>query len=658
MKAKKIFIKSLIYIGLALFMLCISIPLATSEVQETKCPPWEMSERNNAQSAESENTFVIDDLHDESNTANIAKLIPIDALLDDRAFRGVIILDNYAYVTSRDGGYLLVYKLVDLLKSDTYLGEVIELNSIKIDGSATTITRKDDYLYVGGSYISIIDVSTRENPQLVGTIYYNSCRSIKVVDDYLIALGSSGSYLFDISTTPTDPLYLNSFGGNHNNVDATIFNDCLYVAEWIDTQGIRIYDISEIDDIQELNYISLDDDPYHVDVMNGYLFSVADGPCDNSYLYSHSLSDPENPVFLDSLDLSVSGRAFGITNAFCVIAGSGSHNVIDITNPSSMNVIGNIYDKGGTRDEFPFDIAIYDNLILIGGQNYVLASKVNVGPSYYAIIVGVADYPGIIDDLEFPDDDARDMMDALVNHSNWELPNIQLLLNSNATKSNVKNAISLLNSRVDENDVCLFFFSGHGTNGLDISPFDEADGLDEYLCAYDGDIRDDELSSWLGALPTTNVIVILDTCFSGGHIRGHLDAGARVKCFSGTQHGVLKGDGFATDFERIEGAKDMSQNPGCVVLTATEDDESSWEFPIISNGLFTYFAVAAINNFADWNVNGELSAEEVGMAIRLSFSFLYRRYPVLYPMLLQVPQLYDDYPAGSSHMDELTLCIP
>ena len=639
-------------------MLCISISLAADGLQKTKCPPSEMAERNIAQSAESENTFINDDLHDESNTTNIAKLIPIDALLDARAFRGVIILDNYAYVTSRDGGYLLVYKLLDLLKSDTYIGEVIELNSIKIDGSATTITRKDNYLYVGGSCISIIDVSIRENPQLIGTIYYNSDRSIKVVDDYLIALGSSGSYLFDISTSPTDPLYLNSFGGNHNNVDATILNDYLYVAEWIDTQGIRIYDISDIDNIQELNYISLDDDPYHVDVMNGYLFSVADGPCDNSYLYSHSLSDPENPVLLNSLDLSVSGRAFGITNAFCIIAGSGSYNVIDITNPSSMNVIGNIYAQGETCDEFPFDIAIYDNLILIGGQNYVLASKVNVGSSYYAIIVGIADYPGIISDLQYSDDDARDMMDALMNHSNWKLPNIQLLLNSNATKSNIKNAISLLNGRVNENDVCLFFFSGHGTNGLDISPFDETDGLDEYLCAYDGNIRDDELSSWLGELPTTKVIVILDACFSGGQIKGPLDGDARVKCLLGTQHGVLKGDGFATDFKRIEGAKDMSQNPGCVVVTASEEGESSWEFPIISNGLFTYCAVAAINNFADWNLNGELSAEEVGMATRLSFSFLYRRYPALYPMILQVPQLYDDYPAGSLHMDELTLCIP
>lgn len=276
---------------------------------------------------------------------------------------------------------------------------------------------------------------------------------------------------------------------------------------------------------------------------------------------------------------------------------------------------------------------------------------------YHALIVGVADYPGTINDLNYPDDDANDMMNALLGYPNWEWSNIQLLLDSNATKTNISNAINLWNTQADQDDVCVFFFSGHGTNGTDVAPIDELDGVDEYLCAYDSNIRDDELSNWLAALPTTNVIVILDACYSGGEIRSSERSDGIAKVLPGTAHRVLRDDGFAADLKRKR-AKDMDDNPGCVVITATEDDELSWEFPLINNGLFTYFAVAAINAFADRNGNGELSAEEVGIGTRLIFYRLYINNPWLYPILQQVPQLYDDYPVGNPNSDELTLCMP
>ena len=133
----------------------------------------------------------------------------------------------------------------------------------------------------------------------------------------------------------------------------------------------------------------------------------------------------------------------------------------------------------------------------------------------------------------------------------------------------------------------LFFFSGHGTTGRDVAPLDETGGLDEYLCSYGCTtsqyLRDDELSEWLGELPTTNIVVILDTRFSGGQIKA--EAGT-VRSLRGAAAGVVrKGDGFSADLARRIAPRDMDDNPGCVVLTASDDDELSYEFHFLRKGV-------------------------------------------------------------------------
>ncbi|MBM3236940.1 T9SS type A sorting domain-containing protein [Candidatus Poribacteria bacterium] len=295
-----------------------------------------------------------------------------------------------------------------------------------------------------------------------------------------------------------------------------------------------------------------------------------------------------------------------------------------------------------------WDGAWDDETWTFGGGDYFVTH-------YRAVIAGVADYPGAGNDLQYPDDDAMDIKNSLLLYSNWADSNIQLLLDSEANKSNIKTAIETMGSMADSDDVCLLFFSGHGTNGTDIAPIDESDGLDEYICSYGSSlneyIRDDELSDWLGNLPTTNVVVIVDTCFSGGQIK--VVGGFTPKVLPGTKGVVTKGDGFATDITRRISVKDMDDNEGCVVLTACDDDELSMELSILENGLFTYFVVKGLEKNVDKNGNGELSAEETGKYATSIVNLLNR----IFPFLKQHPQLYDDYPAGAPQSDELAVCI-
>ncbi|GJQ57684.1 MAG: hypothetical protein SCALA701_04850 [Candidatus Scalindua sp.] len=160
-------------------------------------------------------------------------------------------------------------------------------------------------------------------------------------------------------------------------MNSTIYKNYLYVAErFFPTTGIRIYDIKDIKNIQDVNYIPLGENPYHLDVVNGHLFVVDEvWPGTGSHIYSYSLSDPENPELEDVMDCSNSGgRAFEITKGFCIVA-SRNGKAVDVSNPSSMKTFGEFTDQGGTLYNMPYDVAFHKDLILIGGDEHVLVVK-------------------------------------------------------------------------------------------------------------------------------------------------------------------------------------------------------------------------------------------------------------------------------------------
>ncbi|MHC4500740.1 MAG: nidogen-like domain-containing protein, partial [Planctomycetota bacterium] len=142
---------------------------------------------------------------------------------------------------------------------------------------------------------------------------------------------------------------------------------------------------------------------------------------------------------------------------------------------------------------------------------------------YYAVICGISNYAGIGSDLLWPAYDAVEFHLTLLDAPNWDTQNVTLLWDSAATKAAIRTAIDNTAARLDDNDVFVFYFSGHGTTSADIDPFDEIDGLDEYLVTYNfQNIRDDELGEWFATLPTENYIVFIDSCFAGGNAQGAL----------------------------------------------------------------------------------------------------------------------------------------
>lgn len=80
----------------------------------------------------------------------------------------------------------------------------------------------------------------------------------------------------------------------------------------------------------------------------------------------------------------------------------------------------------------------------------------------YAIIVGIADYPGYDNDLSYCDNDARDVYDMLVDDYNFKPENIILLQDFEATKNALSNAFEQIETQIDSDDLFFFYYSGHG----------------------------------------------------------------------------------------------------------------------------------------------------------------------------------------------------
>ncbi|MCD6106891.1 MAG: caspase family protein [Caldisericaceae bacterium] len=162
----------------------------------------------------------------------------------------------------------------------------------------------------------------------------------------------------------------------------------------------------------------------------------------------------------------------------------------------------------------------------------------------YAIIVGISDYPGTANDLQYCDDDARDMKDALISSYGFAEGNIQTFIDVegegavNATRTNILNTISELQGRANENDEIVFFFSGHGMRG--IAGDGDKERVDESIVVHDGEeivpIWDGELRDAFAGFATSRIIFVFDSCLAGG-MKKDLGGEGRVIAMASTESG-------------------------------------------------------------------------------------------------------------------------
>lgn len=146
-----------------------------------------------------------------------------------------------------------------------------------------------------------------------------------------------------------------------------------------------------------------------------------------------------------------------------------------------------------------------------------------------------------VDPLQKTNQDATIVVQTFKQMFNVPDSNIRLI--HNVKKAEFKGGIDWMKSRLRPQDLAVVFFSGHGAQVRDPTGT-SADGYDEAFVPYDVELKSNpgardliwsqEYARWVNALPTNNVITIVDACHSAGLTRsiGSETLGATPKSFS------------------------------------------------------------------------------------------------------------------------------
>jgi len=149
-------------------------------------------------------------------------------------------------------------------------------------------------------------------------------------------------------------------------------------------------------------------------------------------------------------------------------------------------------------------------------------SDVSSSKSKKAVCIGINDYPGYQNDLKGCLNDARNWTSLL--KSRYYFTDVKQLLDKDATKANIKKALTDLIKNAKTGDVLVVTYSGHGTSVKDTNG-DEEDGRDEAICCYDGNMIDDEIRGIIAQLPQgAKLTFISDSCHSGTVTRSFMSA--------------------------------------------------------------------------------------------------------------------------------------
>jgi hypothetical protein len=196
-----------------------------------------------------------------------------------------------------------------------------------------------------------------------------------------------------------------------------------------------------------------------------------------------------------------------------------------------------------------------------------------------ALIIGVGKYADPSANLPGIDLDVA-LFKRAVKKLGIKDENIKVLMDSQATESNIKYTAKNFLSNVDKNDRVFFYFSGHGSQVEDKNG-DEPDGVDEFLVTHEFDgkkgfFTDDEVGEMLRKIPSDYVYAFIDACHSGTATKG-LNLISMQNRSIGEAKTVEKfwsWDGMPQAKTASRGILvEASKGDNFVAVTATQDDE-------------------------------------------------------------------------------------
>jgi uncharacterized caspase-like protein len=195
----------------------------------------------------------------------------------------------------------------------------------------------------------------------------------------------------------------------------------------------------------------------------------------------------------------------------------------------------------------------------------------------YAIVIGVEKYRQKLPKADYADNDARIMAEYLTKVMGYPEENIVTLINDRALKSDMEKYFEKwLSNNVEKEGTVFVYYSGHGAPNPNTG--------DAYLVPYDGDPSFIEQTGYslkrlyqnLNKLPAKQIVVVLDSCFSGAGGRSVIAKGARPLVMN------MEKQVFHSDRIAIISASSGGQ------ISSTHEEKG--------HGLFTYFFLKGIKD--------------------------------------------------------------
>ena len=232
--------------------------------------------------------------------------------------------------------------------------------------------------------------------------------------------------------------------------------------------------------------------------------------------------------------------------------------------------------------------------------------KVAVRKNAYAIVVGIEQYRQKLPKADYAVHDAQVVNDYLTKAMGLQEENVVLLTDDHAGRTDLEKYVEKwLPNRVEKGDTVFIYFSGHGAPNPKTG--------EAYMVPYDGDPSYIDTTGYplkrlyeqLANLPAKEVVVMLDSCFSGAGGRSVIAKGMRPMGLSVETPVLAKGK--------------------TVVLAASSGDQVSSTYDAKGHGLFTYFMLKGLQGEADQNKDGAVDLQEVYDYLRPQVERIARR---------------------------------
>lgn len=196
-------------------------------------------------------------------------------------------------------------------------------------------------------------------------------------------------------------------------------------------------------------------------------------------------------------------------------------------------------------------------------------------------------------------------VEEMLKNANFKTGNVKKLMNHQATKATIVNALKSLAKQSKRGDVVYVHFSGHGQQMKDVHN-DEKDGLDECWIPYDAyrypcdkdrgekHLTDDEINYYLNAIrnrieDTGKMLVVIDACHSGDGTRGDDDEVVRgVEDVFEALKAFIWGESPKKDKEDVTNPNARENKERWITISACESNQVNIEMRKPAVGKLTY----------------------------------------------------------------------